>query len=66
MILKSRIKLLREKEGRTNKWIANQMGVSQETVSRWANDKVFPSVIALFMLAEILNCKVDDLYEKDR
>lgn len=60
--MKSRINFWKEKNGRSNKWIARQMGVSEETVSRWANDKAMPSVEKLFQLAELLECGVDDLY----
>ncbi len=66
MKLKSKIGYVRDKEGRTNKWLASKLNVTQETISRWVNDKGRPSVEKLFELAEILNCKVDDLYEKDK
>lgn len=50
-------------EGRTSKWLANNLNVRQETVSKWANDKGRPSVEKLFKIADLLECKVDDLYE---
>ena len=65
MELKSRINYWKEKRGRTTKWIAKELGVSPEIVSRWANNKNYPSIHTLFRLAEILECKVDDLFEKE-
>lgn len=63
-MLKSNISYWKEKSGRSNKWIAKQLGVSEETVSRWINDKGMPSVVKLFNLAVLLECKVDDLYKQ--
>lgn len=61
-MLKSNLKYWIEKEGRTNKWIARELGVTQETVSRWINNKSQPSVETLFAIADLFNCKADDLY----
>lgn len=62
--MKSNINCWIERRGYKKKWIAEQMGVSQEVLSRWINNRSMPSVKNLFKLAEILNCKVDDLYSK--
>lgn len=35
------------------------------TISNWCTGKSFPSATELFDLAEILDCKVEDLYERD-
>jgi len=62
-MLKSNIKYWRDKEGRTNKWLAQQLGVREETISRWINNKGTPPIETLFKLAHILKCKIDDLFE---
>jgi len=51
--------------GYKKKWIAAQIGVSQEVLSRWINGRNMPSLEKAFKLAEILECKVDDLYKKN-
>jgi len=66
MKLKSRINYWKEVRGRTTKWIAKKLEVSPEIVSRWANNKSYPSIHTLFELAELLECTVDDLYEKEK
>jgi len=53
-----------ERKGYKKKWVAQQIGVSQEVLSRWINGKNMPSLEKAFKLAEILECKVDDLYIK--
>ncbi len=55
-----------ERKGYKKKWVAQQIGVSQEVLSRWINGKNMPSLEKAFKLAEILECKVDDLYIKKR
>jgi len=62
--LESKIKYWKDKRGRTNKWIALQLGVRPETVSRWSNNKGMPPGDKLFKLADLLECNVDDLYER--
>jgi len=62
--MKSNINVWIEKRGYKKKWIAEQLGVSQNVLSRWINNHSMPSVKNLSRLAEILNCKMDDLYTK--
>ncbi|MFB1098190.1 helix-turn-helix transcriptional regulator [Terribacillus sp. JSM ZJ617] len=45
-----------------NDLVAERLGVSRETVSKWCNNKAVPSLKKAFELANLLNCKVDDLY----
>ena len=63
-MLKSKIGYYIELRGYKKKWVAEQLGVSQNVLSRWINDGAMPSVKKLFELAKILNCKADDLYEE--
>lgn len=65
MKLISRIDYWVEKRGFTYKWIAIQLNVTQATLSRWVHNKGYPSIHTLFALAELLECKVDDLYMKE-
>lgn len=63
-MLKSRIREVIDSKGLKHRWVAEQMGIAPTVLSRWANNRGKPSVDRLFKLAEILNCKVDDLYER--
>ncbi|UUG68617.1 helix-turn-helix protein [Halomonas phage YPHTV-1] len=53
-----------EIRGFKKKWVADQLGVSQVVLSRWINGHSNPSLENAFRLAELLGCKVDDLYER--
>ena len=63
--MKSKIGDLIDLSGFKKKHIAKLMGISQEQLSRWISGNSHPTLIKAFKLAEILNCKVDDLYEKE-
>lgn len=62
--MKSRIGEMIELRGYKKIWVAKQIGVSHIVLSRWINNVSMPSVKNLFKLAELLDCKVDDLYKK--
>lgn len=49
----------------SKKEVAEKLGVSQVVLSRWINNHNKPSLEKAFQLAGILNCKVDDLYERE-
>ena len=58
--------LIREKikeKGMTNKEVAEILGIDQNTVSRYATGRIKLSLEMAAKIAEILECKVDDLYD---
>lgn len=57
----NRLKVTLVERNKTSKWLAEQMGKSETTVSRWASNKSQPSVEQLFAIAEILNMDVREL-----
>lgn len=38
----------------TNRWLAEQMGVTEMTVSRWKNNKIQPSMTQFVEIARLL------------
>ena len=57
----NRLKVSLVERNKTSKWLAEQMGKSETTISRWASNKSQPSVEQLFAIAEILNMDVREL-----
>ena len=57
----NRLKVTLVERNKTSKWLAEQMGKSETTISRWAYNKSQPSVEQLFAIAEILNMDVREL-----
>ena len=56
--------VLAEKEI-TNRWLAEQMGVTDMTVSRWKTNKIQPSMAQFVEIAHLLNVDIKDLIEAD-
>lgn len=60
-----RIKDLREAQGMTQVQLAAEMGSSQSTVAEWEREVYLPKSRHLPRLAEVLQCSIDDLFEKE-
>lgn len=49
----------------TNRWLAEQMGVTDMTVSRWKTNKIQPSMAQFVEIAQLLKVDIKDLIEID-
>ena len=58
----NKIKLLIVAKGRKQKWVAEQVGVSNTTISLWATNKAQPNANSLIRLMSVLNCTPEDIY----
>ena len=54
-IVMNRIKVTLVEEQKTNRWLAEQMGKSENTISRWCSNKSQPSIEDFFRIAELLD-----------
>ena len=54
-----------KQDGRTQKWLADRMGVSANAMNNWCQQKSQPSLERLFNMAEILKVNVFDLINAD-
>ncbi|KDS31035.1 putative DNA-binding protein [Phocaeicola vulgatus str. 3775 SL(B) 10 (iv)] len=52
--------MLAEK-GRTNKWLAVQVGKDPATISKWCTNAAQPSLEMLLQVAKVLEVEVKDL-----
>lgn len=60
-LILNRIKAVLAEEGKTNKELADQLGVAEPTVSRWCTNTQQPSLEMLFEIARTLKRDVRDL-----
>ena len=60
-IVMNRIKVTLVEKQRTNRWLAEQMGKSENTVSRWCSNKSQPSIIQLQEIANLLDVEISTL-----
>ena len=57
----NRIKVVLVEKQRTSKWLAEQLGKSENTISKWCSIKVQPSLETLVRIAVILDLDVREL-----
>ena len=51
----NRIKVVLVEQGKTGKWLAEQVGKNEATVSRWCSNRMQPSLDMLVKIASLLN-----------
>jgi len=59
-----RIKELRERLGISQSELARRMGVKHPSVVQWENGEAMPAAAKLPRLAAVLECTIDELYQK--
>ena len=60
-IVMNRIKVVLVEKQKTNRWLAEQLGKSENTISRWCSNKSQPSLDTLFKIAELLEVNYTNL-----
>ncbi len=57
----NRIRVVLAEQEKTNRWLAEQLGKTEHTISRWCHNKSQPSVVQLNEIANVLNVDVRTL-----
>lgn len=57
----NRIRVALAEQNKTNRWLAEQMGKSEITISRWVQNKTQPSLEQLLQVAIFLSISPRDL-----
>ena len=52
----NRIKVTLVEKQKTNRWLAEQMGKSENTISRWCSNKSQPSIAQLQEICDLVRC----------
>ena len=60
---KYRIRVILAEKMITNTYLAEQLGVSKMTISRWCTNTTQPSAPQLIEISRVLQCDLKDLYE---
>ena len=51
----NRLKIVLVEQGKTGKWLAEQLGKNEATISRWCSNATQPSLEMLMKIASIMN-----------
>ncbi len=57
----NRLRVVLAEQKVTNKWLAEQIGKSQTTISRWSKNEMQPSLETLANIASVLKVDIRDL-----
>ncbi len=60
---RNRIRVVLADKQLTNRWLADKMGVTDMTVSRWKTNKIQPSMAQFVEIARLLQVDIKDLLE---
>jgi transcriptional regulator with XRE-family HTH domain len=63
MKINEKIKSLRLKSGMTQEQLANRIGVSAQSISKWENGISMPDISLLPFIAEVFGVSIDDLFD---
>ena len=62
----NRLKVVLAEKKRTNKWLSEQLGKDQATVSKWCTNNAQPSLEMLLKIAEVLDVDVKELLNSSK
>lgn len=62
----NRLKAALAEQGKTNRWLSEQLGNSENTISRWCANKVQPSIQQLNEIATILEVDIRTLIRSSK
>ena len=62
----NRLKVVLVEQNRTGKWLAEQLGKNEATVSRWCSNTAQPSLEMLVKIASILNVEPGQLLNGEK
>ena len=65
MELVNRIKMVLFEKKRTSKWLSEQLGVNQSTVSKWCTNTSQPDVACLLRIADLLEVDIKELLVRE-
>ena len=60
----NRLKLVLVEQKKTSKWLSEELGVSQSTVSKWCTNSSQPDIETLAKISRRLNVGVEELYDR--
>lgn len=57
----NRIKVVLAEKDKSNKWLAEQLGKDQATISKWVTNTTQPNLEMLLLIAKVLEVNVNEL-----
>ena len=61
-MLINRLKIVLAEKNKSNKWLAEQLGRNETTISRWCTNDTQPPVETIVHIAKVLDVDIRDLF----
>ena len=61
----NRLRVIIAEKNLTNKWLSEQLGVGQATISKWVQNNAQPNLEMLIKLSKILDVDINELIRTD-
>lgn len=65
-MIKSNIGALLRTSKYKRDFIQKELGISANTLSNWSTGNTYPTIDKAFLLADLLEVKIEDLYERNK
>ena len=62
----NRLKVILAEKSKTNKWLAEKLGRSEVSVSRWVTNEIQPSIETFLAIAKLLDVDVKELINSSK
>lgn len=59
----NRLRIVLAEKNKTNRWLADQLGVTEGTISKWVTNSHQPPLETLFKISKIFEIDLHDLIE---
>lgn len=66
MEIGSRLKNARNEHGLTQEQVAEELGVSRQSISNWENNRSYPDIISVIKLSDLYSISLDELLKEDK
>ncbi len=60
------LKRVLELKGIKQRWLADELGVTEVTISNWVNNRTYPSLETLNSISKILDIEIKELLEPNK
>ncbi len=62
-LILNRLRVVMADKNKTNRWLAEELKVNENTVSKWVNNSQQPSLITFYKISILLGVDMKDLFE---
>lgn len=66
MEIGDRLKKARTEKGFTQEQIAEELGVSRQSISHWENNRSYPDIVSVIKLSDLYSVSLDELLKEDK